>query len=36
MCYLSISVTLHDYELRMEKNVIDAGNSGEFLPRDAL
>ena len=29
-------VALHDYELRMEKNVIDAGNSGKFLPRDAL
>jgi len=24
-------VALHDYELRMEKNVIDAGNSGKFL-----
>ena len=24
-------MALHDYELRMEKNVIDAGNSGEFF-----
>jgi len=24
-------VALHDYELRMEKNVIDAGNSGKFF-----
>jgi len=24
-------VALHDYDLRMEKNVIDAGNSGKFF-----